>query len=328
MLVSVVIPAVQSDPLLHHTIASIRSQDLPPGTEVEVVVALKNPTKDGIDGAATVENPSGSIPAGLNAALAASHGEVVVRCDSRCDLPSFYIARCVEQLTNEDIGMVGGAPLVTDDGVVGGAYGIAFNSPLLGPSRHRYSRVSGPTESAYLGAWRRDVLVGVGGWDPRLLRNQDNELADRIRAAGLEVRFDHSLVVGYVAGRPLTGILRHHYGFGRWRMVQRSLQQTALTDRHRIAIGAGLAVGLGGAFLAWRLPARWSLAIGTIAYGSAATVGSVASGRLQAARPDLGVRPQIASRVLAPALAAAINAAWALGVISGRVAHKMNASSV
>lgn len=319
---SVVIPAVQPDPLLHDTVASIRSQDLPPGTEVEIVVALKHATQEGVNGAISVSNPSGSIPAGLNAALAASHGEIVLRCDSRCDLPRYYIARCVDQLTNEDIGMVGGAPLVTDDGVVGGAYGIAFNSPLLGPSRHRYSRVSGPTESAYLGAWRRDVLVGVGGWDPRLLRNQDNELADRVRAAGLEVRFDHTLVVGYVAGRPLTGILRHHYGFGRWRMVQRSLQQTALTDRHRIAIGAGLAVGLGGAFFAWRLPARWSLAIGAVAYGAAATVGSVASGRLQAARPDLGVRPQIASRALAPALAAAINAAWALGVIGGRVSRK------
>ncbi|MEO6628519.1 MAG: glycosyltransferase [Aquihabitans sp.] len=319
VLVSVVIPAVQADRFLRSTLASIRSQDLPPETDVEIVVALKEPTDAELGGAMTVANPSGSIPAGLNAALAASTGSIVLRCDSRCDLPPDYITRCLDHLSNPTIGMVGGAPLVIDDGLVGGAYGIAFNSPLLGPSRHRYSRVSGPIESPYLGAWRREVLVELGAWDERLLRNQDNELADRVQAAGLTVWYDHTLVVGYVAGRPLEGILRHHHGFGRWRMAQRSLEQTALTPRHRAAVGGLVAGGAGAALTARRLPPRALLALGAATYGAAVAVGSVTSARLQSARPDLHIHPQPVSRLLAPALAAAINGAWALGLIRGLI---------
>ena len=319
MLVSVVIPAIRPDLFLSSTLASIRSQDLPPGVAVEIVVALKEADGVELDGVQVATNPSGSIPAGLNAALAASSGSIVLRCDSRCDLPPGYVTQCLDHLSDPTIGMVGGAPLVTDGGLVGGAYGIAFNSPLLGPSRHRYSRESGPIDSPYLGAWRREVLVELGAWDERLLRNQDNELADRVQASGLTVWYDHTLVVGYVAGRPLRGILRHHHGFGRWRMAQRSLEQTALTARHRAAVGGLVVGGAGAALFARRLPPRVSLALGAATYGAAVAVGSLTSARLQAARPDLHVHPRPTSRLLAPALAAAINGAWALGLLRGLI---------
>ena len=39
-------------------------------------------------------------------------------------------------------------------------------------------------------------LLELGGFDPRLIRNQDNELADRVRSSGRTVFYDAELVVG------------------------------------------------------------------------------------------------------------------------------------
>lgn len=275
-------------------------------------------------GARTVANPSGTIPDGLNAALAASTGTIVLRCDSRCDLPPGYVRRCVEALGDDTIGMVGGTPLVMDRDLVGATYGIAFNSPLLGPSRHRYSRTSGPADAAYLGAWRREVLVEAGGWDPRLIRNQDNELADRISASGRTVWYDADLVVGYVAGRPLRGILAHHHGFGRWRVIQGSLGQRAFTNRHVASLGVLGAGGVGAVALAAKAPRRAVAATAALGYAGLAVLGWATARPVRRARPDLGLRPGPAPHALAPALAVGINASWLAGIVREAVRTRSN----
>ncbi len=322
MLVSVIIPAIRWDAHLARAIASIDAQVLPSDVEVEVAVALAEPDSAPPDTTATlVANPGGSIPVGLNLALDATSGAVVARVDSRCDLPGDYLVRVVRGLDDPQVGAVGGAALVLDRGWFGSAYAVAFNSPLLGPSRYRFSRTSGVTGSPYLGAWRRTTLEAVGGFDERLPRNQDNDLAERIQGHGYEVRYDAGAVVGYVAGRTPVATLRHHHSFGWWRMAQRDHGGQGLAPRHLAVIGGAAAgVGLGGAALARRRTRPWALLAGAAAYAGAATLATVTAGRLRDARPDLELGPfHPVGVVAAPALAAAIDAAWAIGLVRGRL---------
>lgn len=323
MLVSVIIPSLAWDAHLDDAVASVEAQALPPDVHVEVAVALAEPdTAPPRDGVLVIANPTGSIPVGLNLALQATTGDVVVRVDSRCLLPTDHVARMVEGLAEPAIGSVGGAQLVIDRGRLGSAYAVAFNSPLLGPSRYRFSRTSATTDSPYLGAWRRGTLVAVGGFDERLTRNQDNDLAERIQDHGLEVRYDADAVVGYVSGRSFVGTLRHHYSFGWWRMAQRSQGGHGLAPRHVAAVGgAALAAGAGiAAVLGPRTRSR-ALAAGTAAYAMAAVGAWRTSSTLAAARPDLDLAPLHPVGVLAaPALATAIDAAWLWGLVRGRSA--------
>lgn len=283
---------------------------------VEVLVALMHPPVPvPSDDVTIVDNPTGSIPDGLNGALRESQGSIIVRVDSRCDLPAHYVARCIDHLADSHVGIVGGAQLVRDAGLLSGAYAIAFNSPLLGPSAYRYSGRSGPIDSPYLGAWRRETLETLGGWDPRLLRNQDNELADRVRALGLRAVYDHELVVGYWANRSLVGLIRHHRDFGRWRRAQSELGQSGLTTRHLWALAAGAVGSLAAGLVLRRASPGARIAATASVYTAASATALFTSRRLWGRRPDLaGPRPGLRSAALAPAVATLIDGAWLSGV--------------
>lgn len=320
MLVSVVIPARTWDGLLEHTIQRIADQVLAPDMDIEVVVGLAGEAPEAIpQGVRVVANPSGTTPDGLNLAIAEARGEVIVRVDSRCVLPPHYVATVVEELSDPRVGCVGGAQLVLDRGRFGSAYAIAFNSVLLGPSRYRFSRRSGPTESPYLGAWRRETLERIGGFDAALIRNQDNELADRVRGLGLEVRYEADLVVGYYNGRSFTESIAHHHEFGYWRMKQQHRGQRGLTWRHVGAIGAAvLAAGGVVGSLACRKTRVAAGALGLAAYLATAMGACLTAERMAAQRRDLALERFDPVGVLAaPAVAAAIDAGWMTGLVRG-----------
>lgn len=320
MLVSVIIPARRWDAFLQTTLATLERQDLPVGVSTEKVVALAEETPSGAAvGVRVVHNPSGTIPDGLNLAIAASSGDVVVRVDSRCDLQPDHVRRIVERLSDDATGCVGGAALVLDRGLFGSTYAVAFNSVLLGPSKYRYSRRSGPADTAYLGAWRRADLEALGGFNPQLIRNQDNDLADRIRDAGGIVWYDAGLVVGYHNARDLRGALAHHHEFGMWRMFQRGQGSRTLTKRHIGSLGvlASAAIVVGSS-LARRTSRPYVLGAGVFAYAAAGAYAWRSATRLRRCRPDI---PEAAlhplSPVLAPALAAMLNGAWLAGLLRG-----------
>ncbi len=326
MLVSVVIPARNWDHFLVATLESLAVQYLPRGVGLEVVVGLAGePPPEVPNGVEVVHNPSGSIPDALNLAIGASRGEVVARVDARCVVAPDHIARVVDALSDPQIGCVGGAALVMDRGGFASAYAVAFNSPLLGPSDYRYRRRSGSSSSPYCAAWRREVLERTGGFDPRLLRNQDNELADRVANLGLSVWYDADIVVGYFNDREWLAAMRHHYEFGWWRMLQSGRGQRGLGRRHIVSIGS--AVGGGVMILAGLRSrgARTKMIAGLVAaYGLAATTAFITARRLRDARGDIDLVPFSPVGVaLAPAVAASLDAAWFAGLLVGAMTARV-----
>lgn len=315
-----VIPARDWDVFLEQTVTSILGCELASDVEIEVVVALggRGPAETP-SGVRIVPNPSGTIPDGLNLAIAASTGEIVVRVDSRCVVQEDHITRVLARLSDPEIGCVGGAALTLDRGLFGSAYSMAFNSPLLGPTVYRYRRTSGPADAAYLGAWRRYDLESLGGFDPRMVRNQDNELADRVRASGKVVFYDADLVIGYYNARDFRGAMAHHHEFGLWRMVQREQGQRAFTHRHVAAVGAaGLGAVVGAGLLSARGTRKYALVGAAAAYLSAGAYAWRSASRLRRSRPDIDGPPfHPLAPMIAPAVAVALDGAWLAGVIRG-----------
>ena len=68
--------------------------------------------------------------------------------------------------------------------------------------------------AAYLGAWPRRGLEEVGLFDENLHRNQDDELAMRIRAAGGKLLLAPRIHSSYRPRESLLGIWRQHFGYG------------------------------------------------------------------------------------------------------------------
>ncbi len=74
----------------------------------------------------------------------------------------------------------------------------------MGGSPYRAGGASGPTDTVYLGAFRTDDLLAVGGWDERFPTNQDFDLNRRLGSDGA-VWFDASLRSGYLPAVDRSG---------------------------------------------------------------------------------------------------------------------------
>src|SRR5207344_3066352 len=141
---------------------------------------------------------------GLNAAIAASRHPAVVRVDGHGLLAPGYIATAVRLLAETGAANVGG--IMAAEGVTPfeRAVARAMTSKFgVGGARFHTGGQAGPADSVYLGAFRREVLERMGGYDESFLRAQDWELNHRIRGAGNLVWFSPELWVAY---RPRSSV--------------------------------------------------------------------------------------------------------------------------
>jgi len=201
-----------------------------------------------------VENPVGTTPSNLNVGLELALGEVLCRVDARSIVPTDYVRLCAELLScSPDIAVTGGAQVArAADGSVRSA-GIARglnNRFAMGGSRYRSGAGSGPSDTVYLGAFRTAEVRAAGGWDERMLTNQDYELNRRLRRTG-RVWFDSRLQVGYIPRQTFTDLGRQYHRFGRWK-VRYWRMRAELPERRQLVLLAIPFVGALGLRSIWR----------------------------------------------------------------------------
>ncbi len=189
-----------------------------------------------------VDNQARVTPAALNAAISASSGEVVVRCDAHAVLPPGYVATAVATLERTGAVNVGGIQHAVGDDVTSRAIAMAMTSPLgVGDARFRYGGDAGPVDTVYLGVFRRDAIDAVGGFDETLVRNQDYELNYRLRQSGGIVWFDPDLVVDYRPRASLGSLWRQYFEYGTGKRVDAPAPPpvTAVAATRPAAAGGG-----------------------------------------------------------------------------------------
>jgi glycosyltransferase involved in cell wall biosynthesis len=251
-----------------------------------------------------VDNPARVTPAALNAAIAASSGEVVVRCDAHAVLPPGYVATAVATLERTGAANVGGIQHAVGDDVTSRAIAMAMTSPIgVGDARFRRGGDARPVDTVYLGVFRRDAVDAVGGFDETLVRNQDYELNYRLRTSGGIVWFDPDLVVDYRPRGSLGSLWRQYLEYGKGKRVMLRLHPRSL--RWRQLAPPLLVVGLGGSVAAAALGAGWVAAVVPVAYGLALTGGAVV---------ELTRGGGVAA-LLIPAAVATMHVAWGGGFL-------------
>lgn len=266
--VSVVVPARQAAGLLTGAVAAVLAQDPPPD---EVLIAV-GPSTDRTEAEAAalardhsevrvVANPSGRTADGLNRAISAARGRVLVRVDAGARLPAGYLAGVVSALRRTGAANVGGRQVPVAEAGFARCVAAAMRSPVgAGGAAHRTGRHAGPVDTVYLGAFRREALDVVGGFDPAFVRNQDAELNLRLRAAGYEVHFEPALAVGYRPRGSVRALASQYWQYGRWRRATVRRHRGSL--RARQLAPAVLVVGLvGAAGLSVALASPWPIAV-------------------------------------------------------------------
>ena len=166
----------------------------------------------------SVLNPTGRTPEGLNAALAATTQEIVVRVDAHSELSDGYIRLAVETLQRTGADNVGGIMGARGITKFEKAVAASMTSPLgVGSASFHTGGTEGPAETVYLGVFKRSALERVGGYDPAFTRAQDWEMNYRIRTTGGTVWFNPDLFVTYRPRPNVFKLAKQYFEYGSWR---------------------------------------------------------------------------------------------------------------
>mgnify|MGYP000157830439 FL=1 len=226
--VSVILPILNEELYLRDAVHSILSQDYQGNFEVVLAVGPSRDRTQEIadqlhredDRVIVVPNPSGRTAAGLNAALSASTGSIIVRVDGHAQIPQNYISIAVDLLATTSAVNVGGMMAAVGVSRFEKAVAGAMRSPLgVGASRFHTGGEAGEVDTVYLGVFQKDALIAIGGFDERFTRAQDWELNFRLRANGGTVYFDPRLEVTYRPRSTIGALAKQYFEYGRWRRV-------------------------------------------------------------------------------------------------------------
>lgn len=254
-------PVLNEEGYLADAVAAVLSQSYP--AEAELVIALGASTDRTTeiahelaaadDRVRLVDNPANDIPVGLNRAIDASRHPIVVRVDAHAELPAGYTRAMVDLLNATGAVNVGGVMHARGRTPFQAAVARAYNSPWgLGGGQYHGAKQAGPSDSAYLGVFRREVLDEVGGYDETLRRAEDWELNSRIIARGHLVWYTPDIAVTYWPRATPATLRRQMFATGVWRghlvRQQRTTPLKYLAPPATVlALGAAALAGLGRA---------------------------------------------------------------------------------
>jgi len=309
--VSVIMPILNEERHLRDAVAMILAQDY--SGPLEVVLAL-GPSTDRTDEVAgdlaaadprvhVVANPSGRTPDGLNAAIGASSGEVIVRVDGHAEIPDDYISVAVAELLRVGADNVGGIMDAQGTSPFERAVAAAMRSPLgVGSARFHTGGEAGDADTVYLGVFRRGALERVGGYDPHFARAQDWEMNHRIRETGGKVWFTPALRVTYRPRASVQALAKQYFHYGRWRRVVARHHEGTINPRYLAPptmVGVTTVATIAG--FAW--PPAW---IVPAAYAVGVTAGGLAISRGEPA----------ATRAATPVVLATMHWSWGIGFLT------------
>ncbi len=309
--VSVVMPVRDEADHLGAAVAAVLTQSYPRPLEVVLAVAPSSDATEAIAAAmaaddpriTVVANPAGGTAAGLNAAIAASSGQVIVRVDGHAELSDGYVEQAVATLRRTGADNVGGVQRAVGTTPMQQAIAAAMTSRFgVGDAQFHYGGVEGPTDTVYLGVFRRDALERVGGFDEELVRNQDYELNWRLRDTGGTVWFDPALEVTYRPRATLRALARQYHEYGQWKRLVLERDPRSVRWRQLVPPAAVIANLLGLVLGLTRL--RIAL-VAPVTYAVAALAAAVTAPVPWALRRRL------------PAVFAVMHHAWGAGFLRG-----------
>ena len=234
-------------------VQSLLAQELPSPCELEVLIAdgmSDDGTREILDELARrqpslriVSNPGRIVSTGLNAALRAARGDVIVRMDAHTIYDPDYVRRCVETLERTGADNVGGPWRAAGRSYLQRAIALVSHSPFSsGGGRSHAVDYEGEVDTVYLGCWRKEVFDRVGLFDEELVRNQDDELNLRIVRAGGRVWQSPSIRSCYYPRSSLANLFSQYKQYGYWKV--RVIQKHTLPASIRHLVPGAFVLGL------------------------------------------------------------------------------------
>lgn len=230
ILVSLILPILNEERYITDCVRSLRKQDLP--AERMEILLVDGGSTDGTpellrlleaeDPAhiRVLQNPGRIQAAAMNVGARHARGVYLVRIDAHAAYPENYVSTCIRLLEETGAANVGCAVETrarTEKGKVNAM--LMTSSFGVGGSQFRVSTQSGFVDTVPFGAFRKAYLLEIGGFDERLVRNEDNEINYRIRKRGDRCYMTGEVRSVYYCRETVGGLANMAFGNGKWTVI-------------------------------------------------------------------------------------------------------------
>ena len=206
-----------------------------------------------------VSNPLGLTTVGMNLAIRQAKHDYIVRIDAHSEPGKNYIARSIQLLDELGADLIGGMMSAKGKTLFQRSVAWAYNSPFgLGGASYHVGGEAGEAESAYLGVFKKSALDRVGGYDEKIVRGEDWELAQRIKATGGLVWFSPELTVTYWPRSTWSGLVKQFYSTGVWRGDLTRRDIAGASKRYFVPPALVISLALGNVLATLGLSIGWA----------------------------------------------------------------------
>ena len=228
-LVSIVLPCRNEQGHIQECMESVLRQE-PPEGGLEILVAdgmSTDGTREYLDQMAkmhpqirVLDNPGRIVSTGLNAAIRAARGDIIVRMDAHTIYSKDYVRQCLAVMRETGADNVGGPMRTTATTFKERAIRAVFHSAFaVGGARSHRADYEGHVDTVIYGCWKKDVFNRIGYFDEELVRNQDDEHNLRLVRAGGKIYQSTRICSWYHVRGSLKALSRQYMQYGYWKVL-------------------------------------------------------------------------------------------------------------
>lgn len=234
---SIIVPAYNAASTLPRCLAALCDQSID-RTTYEIIVGDDGSTDQtaiiaertlGSNNAQVIRAAHGGPAQARNLGAQAAHGDLLLFTDADCEPAQNWIERMAAAF---------------DDPTIGGAKGVYRTHQRAWVARFvqqeyqdKYDRMRSQSSidfvDTYSAAYRREVFVNSGGFDPAFIADEDQELSFRLTAQGVRLVFAPDASVYHQHVTSLLKYLRRKFSIGYWKaLVLKRHPDKAVRDTH------------------------------------------------------------------------------------------------
>ncbi len=206
--VSVVVPTYNAESTIEPLIQSLLRLDYPDYEVIVVNDGSKDATKAIVEKSAVkrIDHPKRGASAARDAGLRAATGDIVAYVDSDVTVTPEWLRLLVVPFQDPSIGATTGRTVFQRNGACT-SWLRSMDIERRNARRHEYTRLANGPNSAF----RRSLLLEVGGFDPQWFHAEDTEVSYRVWEKGYKIRYVPDAVVNHVAEDDWRDYLRKRY---------------------------------------------------------------------------------------------------------------------
>jgi glycosyltransferase involved in cell wall biosynthesis len=166
-----------------------------------------------------IDNPKKIQSAGLNIGIKKSRGSILIRADAHAIYDKHFIRESVKLLTSNSFQNVGPFQKSVGVGILSQSISMAMNSFFgLGNAKYRLSdNYIEKVKSVWLGAWFKEKLIEINGFDESLKIAEDFDLNYRLRIDGGEIVASNKIKATYIVRKSIKDLFVQFYKYGFWK---------------------------------------------------------------------------------------------------------------